>query len=75
MTPEELADLLAVHMGSSCPDDPTDRNKDRDLFEAGLDSMAAFFLLDDLAQRGINIEFADFLAHPTPAFLWEAIKA
>lgn len=74
MTRDELYALITRHLGASFEDDLVSMNQDADLFEMGLDSMAAFFLLDDLAQQGVQLEFTDFVAHPTPAFLVKALE-
>ena len=42
---------------------------DSDLFGLGLDSLRAFDLLDQLADEGVQVDFAAFTVEPTVAFL------
>lgn len=41
----------------------------RDLFALGLDSLRAFALLDQLADRGIDVDFTEFVGEATLGFL------
>lgn len=65
---EVLRDILAGFL------DPADvalafARPDSDLFGLGLDSLRAFDLLDQLADEGVQVDFAAFTVEPTVAFL------
>lgn len=65
---QDLAELLGdADLLSRAVGDPTS-----DLFELGLDSLRAFELLDRLADRGIDIDYADFVQQATVGHLIEA---
>lgn len=70
MNREQLIELLTPYL----PDAQvlTDLGEEASLFDAGLDSMNAFLVLDDLAAAGYRVEFTDFIARPTLGFLGEA---
>lgn len=68
MSLDQLKELLASYL----PQGSQDLDPLSSIFDAGLDSMGAFLLLDDLAAAGYQIEFTDFVAHPTLQFLKEA---
>ncbi|MFW0182412.1 phosphopantetheine-binding protein [Rothia sp. CCM 9417] len=74
MTQEELLELLHKQMGDKLDQASIKEQPQADLLEAGLDSMGVFFLLDDLAQKGYQLEFTDFIAQPTLAYLMEATQ-
>lgn len=64
----DLAELLGdPELVSRAVGDPT-----CDLFELGLDSLRAFELLDRLADRGVDIDYADFVQQATVGHLLEA---
>lgn len=44
-----------------------------DVFKAGLDSVRSFSLLDDLADRGVEIDFTEFVSAGCTAYLLEEI--
>ncbi|MDO4252474.1 MAG: acyl carrier protein [Rothia sp. (in: high G+C Gram-positive bacteria)] len=69
----ELRSILKVYIRESDSLERAFLEPDTDLFKLGLDSMGAFALLDDLADRGLDLEFTDLLAHPTLTFLREKI--
>lgn len=48
---------------------------DRDLFALGLDSLRAFALLDQLADRGVDVDFTEFVGDATVGFLRRQIAA
>lgn len=60
-----LGELLGdATLGRSLVETP-----EQDLFEAGLDSLRCFELLDDLADHGIDVDFADLTSAGSTAFL------
>ncbi|CAM3370030.1 isochorismatase family protein [Nocardioides dubius] len=65
---QDLAELLGdAELVSRAVGDPSS-----DLFELGLDSLRAFELLDRLADRGVEIDYADFVQQATVGHLIEA---
>lgn len=65
---QDLAELLGdAALVSRAVGDPSS-----DLFELGLDSLRAFELLDRLADRGVEIDYADFVQQATVGRLIEA---
>lgn len=65
---------LRIALGRLLPAEVVARafdNPEADLFELGLNSLAAFDLLDDLADVGIDIEFGEFTRRATISFLRE----
>jgi len=50
-------------------------NPDEDLFALGLDSIRAMSLIDALADRGVDVDFGEFIGAGTVGFLRERIDA
>jgi bifunctional isochorismate lyase/aryl carrier protein len=61
---EALAAVLTPEQVARASGDP-----EGDLFEVGLNSLQAFEVLDTLADAGVDVDFAEFTARPTVAFL------
>ena len=82
MTPERnimsaettLRPLLAQYIHEADSLDIAFSESTTDLFSLGMDSMGAFALLDDLAGRGITIEFTELVENPTVEFLLTRIS-
>jgi len=47
---------------------------DADVFAAGFDSMRTFALLDELAGRGVEVDFSDFVTNATTGWLLAEIE-
>lgn len=71
MQDQQVFDILSRHVKDSKALQKVSENPETNLFDVGLASMASFFMLDDFEQEGVHIEFTDFVAHPTLAFLRE----
>lgn len=69
MTTETLRPLLASYITDEEALNLAFSAPDTDLFTLGLDSIAAFGMLDDLATAGIDLEFTELVANPTVTFL------
>lgn len=65
----DLSELIGAEAASAAVHQP-----DADLFELGLDSLRAFELLDRLAERGVEVDFADFVTRPTWRHLTDATR-
>lgn len=66
----DLAELIGPGAAAEAISDP-----DADLFELGLDSLRAFELLDRVADRGVDVDFADFVTDATWRHLAEATRS
>lgn len=71
MQDQQIIEILSRHVGEESNLQRIQENPETNLFECGLDSMASFYMLDDFEQQGVHIEFTDFVASPTLAFLRE----
>lgn len=69
MQDQQIIEILSRHISAEENIQTILNNPDRNLFECGLDSMASFYMLDDLEQEGLHLEFTDFVASPTLTFL------
>ena len=69
MNTEDLQQLLEQHLPEPEKARQAVEQPESSLFELGLDSIAAFALLDDLAARGVEVEFTSFVSDPTARFL------
>lgn len=66
----QLAELVDAEFAASAEAAP-----EEDLFALGLDSLRTFALLDRFADRGVAIEFGDFVLSPTLGFLSRALAS
>ncbi len=66
----DLSELVGPEAADAAVDRP-----DADLFELGLDSLRAFELIDRLAERGVDVDFADFVTSATWRYLTDATRS
>lgn len=67
-----LRTILSAHLPDADAAERALADPEASLFELGLDSIATFALLDDLAAAGVQAEFTELIARPTVSFLREA---
>lgn len=68
-----LADELGSLLGDQTAGERLVADPDLDVFKAGLDSVRSFSLLDELADRGVEIDFTDFVSEASTSYLLEEI--
>ena len=67
-----LAAALKPHLHEDGAVDKAFAEPDANLFELGMDSIAAFALLDDLRDHGVDVEFTELISDPSVSFLRRA---
>lgn len=69
---QTLQNVLRAHLSEEGAVEKAFADPETSLFDLGLDSIATFALLDDLAAQGVTVEFTELIARPTVGFLREA---